>query len=94
MAMTGQHVPGERLAETVTRLRETEAEFRALTESIPQLVWMTRPDGWNTYSNQRWVDYTGLSLEDSYGHGWKSPFHPDDRQRARDAWQLAIAGGD
>ncbi len=35
----------------------------------------------------------GCSLEDSYGHGWNTPFHPDDRQRAWDAWQQAIAGG-
>jgi PAS domain S-box-containing protein len=75
-------------------LRDSEAEFRALAESMPQMVWMTRPDGWNTYFNQRWVEYTGLSLEDSYGHGWNTPFHPDDRQRAWDAWQQAIAGGD
>ena len=75
-------------------LRESEAEFRALAESMPQMVWMSRADGWNTYFNQRWVDYTGLSLEDSYGHGWNTPFHPDDRQCAWEAWQLAIAGGD
>ncbi|HSJ42728.1 MAG TPA: PAS domain-containing protein, partial [Xanthobacteraceae bacterium] len=74
-------------------LRDSEAEFRALAESMPQLVWMTRPDGWNTYVNQRWVDYTGLSLEDGYGHGWSTSFHPDDRHRAWEAWQLAIASG-
>lgn len=76
------------------RLRDSEAQFRTLAEAMPQMVWMTRPDGWNTYFNQRWVDYTGLSLEDSYGHGWNTPFHPDDRQRAWDAWHQAIAGGD
>nr|MBA3639756.1 PAS domain S-box protein [Acidobacteriota bacterium] len=75
-------------------LRESEAEFRALAESMPQMVWMARDDGWNTYFNQRWVDYTGLSLEDSYGRGWNTPFHPDDRQCAADAWQQAIASGD
>ena len=61
---------------------------------MPQMVWVTRPDGWNTYFNQRWVDYTGMSLEESHGHGWNTPFHPDDRQRAWDAWQKAIAGGE
>jgi PAS domain S-box-containing protein len=75
-------------------LRDSEAQLRTLAESMPQMVWMTRPDGWNTYVNQRWVDYTGLSLEDGYGHGWTTSFHPDDRHRAWDAWQLAIAGGD
>ena len=76
-----------RLAEDT--LRESEQEFIMLAESVPQMVWMSRPDGWHIYFNQQWVDYTGLTLEESYGHGWSTPFHPDDRQRARDAWQKA-----
>ena len=67
-----------------------EREFRLLAESMPQIVWTTRVDGWNTYFNQKWVDYTGLTLEESYGHGWNKPFHPDDQQRAWDAWQNAV----
>jgi PAS domain S-box-containing protein len=67
-----------------------EREFRLLAESMPQIVWTTRVDGLNTYFNQRWVDYTGLTLEESYGHGWNKPFHPDDQQRSWDAWQNAV----
>ncbi|PKO18905.1 hypothetical protein CVU37_05910 [candidate division BRC1 bacterium HGW-BRC1-1] len=70
-------------------LRAGEHEFRSLAEAMPQIVWATRADGWNIYFNQQWVDYTGLTLEESYGHGWNIPFHPDDRQRAWDAWQNA-----
>jgi len=75
--------------QTENALRESENKFHTLAESMPQIVWMTRPDGWNVYFNQQWVDYTGLTLEQSYGHGWNTPFHPDDRQRAWDAWQNA-----
>ena len=71
-------------------LRKSEQEFRTLAEAMPQIVWATRPDGWNVYFNQQWVDYTGLTLDESYGHGWNTPFHPDDKQRARDAWQRAV----
>ncbi len=74
-------------------LRESEQEFRSLAESMPQLVWKCRSDGWNVYFNQRWVDYTGLTLEASYGRGWFEPFHPDDRQRALDAWRDAVENG-
>jgi PAS domain S-box-containing protein len=56
---------------------------------MPQIVWITRPDGWNIFFNQQWVDYTGLTLEESYGNGWNKPFHPDDKQRAWDTWQNA-----
>jgi PAS domain S-box-containing protein len=70
-------------------LRKSEHEFRSLAEAMPQIVWITRPDGWNIYFNQQWVDYTGLTLEESSGHGWNKPYHPDDQQRAWDAWQNA-----
>jgi PAS domain S-box-containing protein len=70
-------------------LRTSEQEFRSLAEAMPQIVWATRADGWNIYFNKQWVEYTGMSLEESYGHGWNLPFHPDDRKRAWDAWQRA-----
>ena len=70
-------------------LRESEENFRTLAEAVPQIVWITTPDGRNTYFNQQWVDYTGMTLEESYGDGWNEPFHPDDRQRAWEAWQRA-----
>jgi len=75
-------------------LRMSEQEFHSLAEAMPQIVWATRADGWNIYFNRRWVDYTGLTLEESYGRGWNTPFHPDDRQPALDAWNHATATGD
>ncbi len=59
-------------------LRESERELRALAESMPQMVWMAAPAGGNIYCNQRWVDYTGLGLEQSSGAGWLQAVHPDD----------------
>ncbi len=71
-------------------LRASEQEFRLLAEAMPQIVWVTRADGWNTYFNQQWVEYTGLTLEESHGHGWNIPFHAEDRQIAWNAWQNAV----
>ena len=79
------------LLKAITALQESEQEFRTLAESMPQIVWITRPDGWTTYVNQHWIDYTGMTLEESCGHGWNTPFHSDDRQMAWDAWQHATA---
>ena len=75
-------------------LESEAAPFRTLAEAVPQLVWMCTPDGLNIYFNQRWVDYTGLTLEDSYGKGWNTPFHPEDKQPARDAWNHATETGE
>jgi PAS domain S-box-containing protein len=75
-------------------LRESELAFRTLAESVPQLVWICNADGMNIYFNQRWVEYTGLTLEESYGGGWNKPFHPDDRRPASEAWKNAVESGD
>lgn len=74
-------------------LRASEERFRTLAEAMPQIVWITRPDGWNLYFSRQWVDYTGFSLEESQGHDWIKPFHPEDRPRAWEAWQHATATG-
>lgn len=74
--------------------RDNEADFETLANLVPQLVWMCNPDGLNFYFNQRWVRYTGLTLEESYGTGWSIPFHPDHRQAARDAWSHATRSGE
>jgi two-component system sensor histidine kinase/response regulator len=75
---------------TEEALKASEQEFRWLAEAMPQIVWATGADGGNIYFNHQWVEYTGLSLEESYGDGWNIPFHPDDRQRAWEAWRNAI----
>ena len=81
----------------ITVLKKAEEDsknsFVTLSNFVPQFVWMCTPDGLNTYFNQRWVDYTGLTLEESYGRGWNTPFHPDDKQPAWDAWNKAVETG-
>jgi PAS domain S-box-containing protein len=75
---------------TEEAIAASEREFRLLTESMPQIVWTTTADGLNTYFNHQWVEYTGMTLEESYGTGWNIPFHPDDQQLAWNAWQNAV----
>lgn len=74
-------------------LRTSEAQFRTLVETMPQIVWVTRPDGWHIDFNQHWLDYTGLTLEESLGFGWNPPFHPEDREHAADKWRQATSTG-
>lgn len=75
-------------------LRESEQRFRFLAESIPQIVWTSRPDGWIDYYNQRWVDYTGMTLEETQGWGWSPVLHPEDLQMCIDRWTHAVATGE
>ena len=62
-------------------LRESEARFHLLADSIPQLAWMANPDGWIFWYNKRWYDYTGTTLEDMEGWGWRKVHHPDHIER-------------
>jgi PAS domain S-box-containing protein len=71
----------------------SEKEFRLLAEAVPQIVWVTDAQGLTTYLNPVWEEYTGLTLEESYGEGWTQPFHPDDRVVAWRAWQNAVHDG-
>lgn len=57
---TGRDITGNKFQEEA--LRNSEQAFRQLAEAMPQIVWVTRADGWNIYFNQQWMDYTGLTL--------------------------------
>jgi PAS domain S-box-containing protein len=75
-------------------LRESETNFGMLVDLVPQFVWICTNEGLNIYFNDRWLKYTGLTLEQSYGTGWNIPFHPEEKQKAWDAWNQATATGD
>jgi PAS domain S-box-containing protein len=72
----------------------SEAQFRLLTDAMPQIVWMMQADGSYTYFNQRWLDYTGMSMDESLVHGWTRLVHPDDSLRASRLWQQALGSGE
>ena len=70
------------------------AEWREIVEALPQIVWVTRPDGYHVFFNQPWMDFTGLTLAESLGDGWNPPFHPEDRPLARRLWDEATRTGE
>src|SRR5437870_10848029 len=67
----------QRVLERTEELRESEAQFRSLANSIPQLAWMADPAGGVFWYNQRWYDYTGTTLEEMRGWRWNKQIHPD-----------------
>jgi PAS domain S-box-containing protein len=72
-------------------LRASESRYRTLTEAIPQLVWNAASNGYASYFNKKWFDYTGLSPAQSEGEGWIQAFHPDDAAKFRQKWRMATA---
>lgn len=74
-------------------LRQSEERFRMLANSIPQLAWMARPDGHIFWYNRRWYDYTGTTLEEMEGWGWKSVHDPEELPRVLSHFKAAIDAG-
>lgn len=72
-------------------LRDSEEQFRTLADSIPQLAWMTGPDGHIFWYNRRWYEYTGATLEQMAGWGWQSVHDPAELPRVLARWKTALA---
>lgn len=89
---TVQDITERKLAEAA--LRASEVQFQLLTDALPQIVCMMRADGWLTYFNQMWLDYTGLAMEQSLGRGWTQLIHPDDQARVAQRWEQASESGE
>jgi len=75
-------------------LRESEARFAAIANSIDQMIWSTRPDGFHDYYNDRWYEYTGVPYGSTDGEAWNDMFHPDDRERAWTTWRRCLETGE
>ena len=81
-------------ARAVRAVAESEARFRQLADAMPQMVWVTRPDGFHEYYNPRWYEFTGVPVGSTDGEGWNGMFHPDDQDRAWAAWRHSLATGE
>jgi PAS domain S-box-containing protein len=60
-------------------LQESEMKLRSLAEAIPDMVWMSDPEGKVSYHNKRYYDYTGVTPEEDNGWHWLSRVHHEDR---------------
>jgi len=87
--ITIQDITERRQAES--EVRESEERFRTLANSIPQLAWMARADGFILWYNQRWYHYTGTRPEQMEGWGWQSVHDPVVLPAVLSRWRDAIA---
>jgi PAS domain S-box-containing protein len=73
--------------------RRSERELREVIEAIPAIAFTTGPDGSNVWINKRWVEYSGLSVEETSASGWESAVHPDDLDEHATKWRQSLASG-
>jgi PAS domain S-box-containing protein len=84
----------EQAEQTEIALRESEERYKVLANAVPQCVWMITPDTSVEYCNQHWLDYSGLTLEQSLGADRLELMHPDDAQKTLDYWCQAAPKGE
>ena len=75
-------------------LRERQELFRVLADSLPQLIWMTDGLGENTYCNQRYFDYLGVTEAERTSIQWLKLVHPDDLAATLKIWNHSVETGD
>jgi PAS domain S-box-containing protein len=76
------------------KLRRSERDLHSIIETIPTMVWSAAPDGSVDFFNPRWLDYAGLSPDQSRDWRWTAAIHPDDLSRLTDAWQSILVSGE
>jgi len=71
-----------------------EQRFREAIETMPAMALIARSDGYCTFVNRGWSEFTGLSVEQTVGSGWQSALHPDDLGRVVNKWRASLASGE
>lgn len=76
------------------QLEENERQFESIANFMPVMVWTTKPDGAHDWFSQRWIDYTGLTMEESLGEGWRNVFHAEDMTATSARWAHSLQTGE
>ncbi len=75
-------------------LRESENRFRELANNMAQSAWIADASGRMLWYNQRWLDYTGMNLDDLHIWGWTKVHHPDHVERVVESFADHIHTGE
>jgi len=88
VSKVARDITERKLAEAA--VQESEARFRTMSNSMPQLAWIASADGSIFWYNQRWYEYTGTTLEQMEGCGWQSVHDPEVLPKVIEGWKAAI----
>jgi PAS domain S-box-containing protein len=79
--------------EASKKIVQSERKFQELANSIPQIVWTAKPDGFIDYYNKQWYNFTGF--EESFGdESWIPILHPDDLEYCLETWYQSVHSGE
>jgi formate hydrogenlyase transcriptional activator len=90
MSELAQTAERHELSDALEKLSQEAARLQTVIDTVPSFLWTSFPDGSKEYLNKRWYEYTGLSLEQGKGWGWKVVVHPDDLDHLVPEWRALL----
>jgi PAS domain S-box-containing protein len=75
-------------------LRASENLYRTLSEAVPNFIWSCDNEGKVDFVNLRWLEYTGMKLEELNAGGLEQVSHPDDLPQVMQQWERAKQKGE
>lgn len=73
------------------KILESEARFRTMADNAPVMIWVGDPAGNCVYVNQQWIDFTGLSFQQSVSLGWREVLEEEHMPAYADTFKKATA---
>ncbi|MES2732187.1 MAG: ATP-binding protein [Bacteroidota bacterium] len=73
--------------------RKEAEQQRLLMDAMPQIAWISEPDGSVSNLNRRWYDYTGADFNPT-SWTWSDFIHPEDMHLTFTRWQHSLDTGD
>lgn len=80
--------------ETELLIQENEAYIKTVTDSSPLGILVTDVYGNCTYTNNAYLEISGLTAQEALGNGWIKVVHPDERQVIAEKWAEAAEKGE
>lgn len=73
------------------KIKVSEERFRSLTQTLPQLIWMTDSQGKLEFASEKWYAFTGI--QPGSEKEWELIVHPEDYKIINDVWRESLAAG-
>ena len=68
----------------------SEFELGRVIDAIPGFAWSALPNGDVEFCNQRWLNYTGMSLDEARREELATSVHPQDKSDFVEKWRAAL----